>query len=229
MAVARATHTHNVMSSLALPSLAVLGATGRTGRRVVAYALADGHLVRAFARDPDALADLAAPGLTVVTGDARDAAAVARLVDGADAVISALGGGTTAEPGTTRSEGMRHVARALAAGGRPEARVLLVAGGGILDASNGGLRQDQPGFPAVFRAVSAEHRRAWEAVRETDLAWTAVCTGDIVPGGRTGVYRVAADVMPEGGRRIAVEDLADFLLAEWRAGRFVRRRVGLAD
>jgi diguanylate cyclase (GGDEF)-like protein len=55
---------------------------------------------------------------------------------------------------------------AVAAGGAP-ARLLFVAGGGILDAAPGapvpGLRQDQPTFPAVFRLVSAEHRRAWEA------------------------------------------------------------------
>ena len=210
-------------------TLAVLGATGRTGRRVVAYALADGHRVRALARDPDALADLVAPGLTVVAGDAGDPTAVARLVDGAEAVISALGGGTTADPGTTRSDGVRHVAAALAAAGRADARVLFVAGGGILDAPGGGLRQEQPGFPAVFRAVSAEHRRAWDAVRATGLAWTAVCTGDIVPGARTGVYRALPDVMPDGGRRIAIENLADFLLAEWRAGQFIRRRVGLAE
>ncbi len=212
--------------------LAVLGAAGRTGRRVVEYALAAGGAVRALARDPAALAGLAHPRLGVVAGDARDAAAVARLVDGAGAVVSALGGGTTADPGTTRSDAMRHVAAACAAAGRPEARVLFVAGGGILDAPPGaavpGLRQDQPGFPAVFRLVSAEHRRAWEAVRDTGLAWTAVCTGDIVPGERTGAYRHHADLMPEGGRRISVEDLADFLLAELAAGGYVRRRVGLA-
>ena len=187
--------------------------------------------MRALARDPAALTPLAHPRLTVLPGDARDAAAVARAVAEADAVVSALGGGTTADPGTTRSDGMRNAAAALVARGAPGARVLFVAGGGILDASdapNGGLRQDRPGFPDVFRAVSAEHRRAWEAVRDTGLAWTAVCTGDIVPGERTGVYRHQADVMPDGGRRISVEDLADFLLTELPPGRYVRRRVGLA-
>ena len=209
--------------------IAVLGASGRTGRLVVSYALAGGHHVRALARDPAALADLADPRLSVSAGNAEDPDAIARLVEGAAGVISALGGGTTADPGTTRSASMRHVARAFADDGRLDARVLFVAGGGILDAGDGGLRQDQPRFPAVFRAVSAEHRRAWEAVRDTGLAWTAVCTGDIVPGARTGVYRAAADVMPDGGRRIAVENLADFLLAEWDTPRYVRRRVGLAD
>jgi putative NADH-flavin reductase len=209
-------------------TLAVLGATGRTGRRVVEYALADGHRVRALARRTDALAALAHPRLLVVAGDARDAADVARAVGDADAVLSALGGGTTAAPGTARADGVRHAAAALLARGTPEARLLAVAGGGILDAPEGGLRQERPTFPAVFGLVSAEHRRAWEAVRDTPLAWTMVCTGDIVPGERTGRWRALADAMPEGGRRISVEDLAAFLLEELAAARFVRRRVGLA-
>ncbi|HEY0776785.1 MAG TPA: NAD(P)-binding oxidoreductase, partial [Gemmatirosa sp.] len=83
--------------------LAVLGATGRTGRRVVEYALAAGLGVRALARAPGSLADLGHPRLTIVAGDAADPQAVADLVVGVDAVISALGGGTTAAPGTTRS------------------------------------------------------------------------------------------------------------------------------
>ena len=209
-------------------TIAVLGATGRTGRRTVEYALDEGLAVRALARRPAELAAVAHPRLTVVAGDATDATTVARLVDGVDAVVSTLGGGTTAEPGTTRSTAVAHIARALEAAGRPAGRVVIVAGGGILDAPAGGLRQEQPTFPAIFRHVSAEHRRAWEVVRDTGLAWTMVCTGDIVPGARTREYRALADRMPEGGRRIAIEDLADFILGELRAPRFVRRRVGLA-
>lgn len=219
--------TRSVHAATTRPSLAVLGATGRTGRRLVAYALADGWRVRALARTPAALDDLAHPQLTVVAGDATDPAAVARALGDADALASALGGGTTAAPGTTRSTGARLAADALAAAGHAAGRLVVVAGGGILDAPEGGLRQERPTFPAVFRAVSAEHRRAWEAVRDRPLAWTMVCTGDIVPGERTGRYRVLADQLPEGGRRISVEDLADFLLRELVERRFVRQRVGL--
>lgn len=209
-------------------TIAILGATGRTGRRTVQYALDDGLTVRALARQPADLTDLAHPRLTVHEGDATDAGAVASLVAGVDAVVSTLGGGTTAEPGRTRSMAAAHIAAGLAASGRADGRVVIVAGGGILDAPGGGLRQEQPAFPAIFRHVSAEHRRAWEAVRETALAWTMVCTGDIVPGQRTRDYRALADRMPDGGRRISIEDLADFMLGELREPRYVRRRVGLA-
>jgi putative NADH-flavin reductase len=69
--------------------LALLGASGRIGRHVLAWALESGHQVTALARNPESLA--AAAGLTVITGDATEAASVARLVTGADAVLSALG------------------------------------------------------------------------------------------------------------------------------------------
>ena len=69
--------------------VAVLGATGGTGRQVVAELLERGHEVVALVRDP------AGSGLPeqvrTVRGTARDRAAIAALVAGGDAVVSALG------------------------------------------------------------------------------------------------------------------------------------------
>ena len=67
--------------------LALLGASGRIGQHMLAWALEPGHQVTALARNPQSLA--AAAGLTVLTGDATEAGCVARLVTGADAVLSA--------------------------------------------------------------------------------------------------------------------------------------------
>ena len=70
--------------------VAVVGATGRTGRLLVEELLRRGHEVRVLVRDPDRLADLGGR-VETVTGESRDAAAVRALVTGADAVVSALG------------------------------------------------------------------------------------------------------------------------------------------
>jgi len=51
-------------------TIAIFGATGRTGKRLVAAALAAGHTVRALARDPSRVAEQ--PGLTVVEGSIAD-------------------------------------------------------------------------------------------------------------------------------------------------------------
>src|SRR5260221_7453590 len=73
-------------------NLVVLGATGRTGRLVVEQALAAGHTVTALVRSPEKLA-MRNSNLRVVKGEATDTSAVARALEGADAVISTLGGG----------------------------------------------------------------------------------------------------------------------------------------
>ncbi len=70
--------------------IGVLGAAGRTGQLVIERALARGLAVKALVRDPAKLGVLAAK-VTVVQGAADDPGAVRSLVDGCDAIISALG------------------------------------------------------------------------------------------------------------------------------------------
>lgn len=202
--------------------LALFGATGRVGSRFLDYALADGHTVRALVRDAKKLAPRA--GLEIVQGDVLDAATVARVIAGTDAVVSGLGGAGVEDPGEAQSQGMRNIVAGMAAHG--VRRVLGVAGAGILDSTDGGLRHDQPGFPAMFKKVSDRHEAAWRAMHDSELDWTMIATGDIVPGERTGVYRTREDFLPEGARRISVEDVADFLLRSLTAGTHKQRRVG---
>src|SRR6476646_2300821 len=83
-------------------NLVVLGATGGTGRLVVEQALAAGHTVTALVRSPEKLA-VVDPKLHVVAGQATDPSAVARALDGADALISTLGGGGSVISDSTRA------------------------------------------------------------------------------------------------------------------------------
>jgi uncharacterized protein len=203
--------------------LALIGSTGRVGTRLLEYALAEGHAVRALARTPGKLAPR--PNLEVVGGDVLEPADVARVVAGADAVLSAVGGAGLEDPGTAQSQGMRNIVAAMKDAG--VARVLGVAGGGILDSAKGGLRHDQSWFPDLYKPVSLRHMEAWHAMRDSGLEWTMVCTGDIEPGERTGSYRTRAEQLPKDATRISVEDVADFMLKEMTARDFVRLRVGL--
>src|SRR5271165_6477074 len=88
--------------------VALLGASGRIGQHVLARALESGYRVTALARNPQSLE--AAAGLTVLAGDATDWAAVAELVTGADAVLSALGPRGTKSPALLASAGQNIVA-----------------------------------------------------------------------------------------------------------------------
>jgi nucleoside-diphosphate-sugar epimerase len=67
--------------------VAVTGATGYTGGRLVTALLARGDDVRALARSASVTPGLRSSGAQVVEGDLRDAASLRRLCEGADAVI----------------------------------------------------------------------------------------------------------------------------------------------
>lgn len=70
--------------------IAVFGSTGRTGRLLCEHALERGHEVTAHLRNPEKLADLG-PAIVRVEGELSDMASIARAIDGADVVVSALG------------------------------------------------------------------------------------------------------------------------------------------
>ena len=72
--------------------LLVLGANGRTGRLVVEQALAAGHTVTAFVRDPSKL-QLSGELLSIANGDARDVDSLLPALKSQDAVINTIGGG----------------------------------------------------------------------------------------------------------------------------------------
>jgi len=77
------------------PRILLTGATGYVGGRLLAALERRGVPVRCFARRPEALRARAAPSTEVAAGDALDAGAVARALDGIDAayyLIHSMGG-----------------------------------------------------------------------------------------------------------------------------------------
>ncbi|MBI3932433.1 MAG: NAD-dependent epimerase/dehydratase family protein [Acidobacteria bacterium] len=67
--------------------IALTGASGYTGGRLVSALLARGDAVAALVRPASTTDALKASGVRLVAGDLSDAAAIAALVDGADAVV----------------------------------------------------------------------------------------------------------------------------------------------
>jgi uncharacterized protein YbjT (DUF2867 family) len=82
----------NVGSSLAYPSLLVLGSTGRVGHPLLRTALERGYRVKALVRDPSRLRLQAHDQLELVQGDVRDTGLMTELMrHNVDAVLSTLG------------------------------------------------------------------------------------------------------------------------------------------
>jgi putative NADH-flavin reductase len=122
----------------------------------------------------------------VVTGDARNAAAVGAAVRDAEAVVSAMGP-KGPEPGTVYSEAIGTVARAMT---QVDVRRLVIsANSRVLDARP---LEDE------FAGVSQEHRDALATLRVCDLDWTVVATPMLSDDRPRGRYAAAVDERSPG-------------------------------
>ena len=210
-------------------TIAVFGATGRTGWRVCNHARAADYSLSLLVRDAARLSgDHAAAyrDARVTTGNVLNAADVDATVAGADAIISALASDDFRAPGEVLAQGMLNIVAAAKHNG--VRRIIAMAGGGVLDSPAGGLRSEQPGYPAIFAAVTLAHQGTWRALRDSGLDWTLVCTPDLTDAPRTGNFRVLADLMPEGGRQISRDDLAYWMIGQLGLSEFIGKRVGAA-
>lgn len=196
--------------------IAVLGATGMAGSRIVTEALARGHQVTAIARKVEALADQ--PGLTKVAADVSGPDLAPHL-RGHDAVVSALHFQTLSEPAL--------VAALKAAGVR---RLLVVGGAGSLEVAPGVMLIDTPEFPEVWKPFARPGVEFLLALRgEQELEWTFISPSALFePGARTGVFRIGAEqllVGADGRSAISAEDYAVALLDELEKPAHVRARM----
>lgn len=205
--------------------LAILGATGGIGGHVLTWALDAGYQITALARSPDALPQ--EPGLTVVRGDALDQSAVAEVIAGADAVISALGPrGAKASSGLLAGAASNTVSAMQKTGAR---RLICVSAAGAFitgDPNMGGLVKLI--LPRVFAKQFADVRRMEDEIRESDLDWTLVRATRLVNGPGTGQYRVSPDYPPRGGGKISRADVAQFIAAALTGDSWLRSAPSLA-
>lgn len=107
-----------------MADIAVVGATGRTGRIIVEQALARGHRVTAIVRRAGSLSP--APGLTVLVADPTVPESLSGRLGEHDAVISALGA-TGRGPTTLYSVGTAAIIAALP----PDGRLLVISSAGL--------------------------------------------------------------------------------------------------
>jgi nucleoside-diphosphate-sugar epimerase len=106
-----------VVSSGTRPTrVLIVGATGGTGRQLVAQALERGYAVTVLVRNPSKL-HVEHPQLKTIQGDVLDSTSVEAAVRGQDAVISALGHKRFFYPTRILSEGTRNLLRAMEAHG----------------------------------------------------------------------------------------------------------------
>lgn len=196
--------------------VALIGASGQAGSRILKELVVRGHAVTAIARNPEKIADLS--GVTRIKGDAGDPTALAAILKGHDAAISSV-----------RFVASDHAALTEAVKKSGVARYLVVGGAGSLLSDSGQLILESPGFPDGARPEATKGLAFLNALRaEKDLNWTFLSPAmRFIAGERTGTFRLGGDRMirlENGESWISFEDYAVALVDEMETPAHERRR-----
>jgi uncharacterized protein YbjT (DUF2867 family) len=192
--------------------IAVFGATGGTGKRVVEQALASGHEVIAVARRPEAIA-AKHDKLRVSAGDVLDAASVAAAIDGAEAVISTFGPRDNAKPGKLMSTGITNI---VAACEQKDVRrfvfesgLMCSDGAGLSLLSRIGVRL----FGLWYSALRDDKRLAERAIASSKIPhWVIVRPPALSDGPATGKYLQGVEAGVDATKAMPHADVAAYLI-----------------
>lgn len=198
-----------------MAKIALIGASGNAGSRILKELSDRGHQVTAIARNPEKIAAL--PNVVAKKGDVFDQAALSDLLRGHDAVISSVHF-TASDPAT--------LIEAVRASGVP--RYLVVGGAGSLEIAPGQRVVDLPDFPAAYKVEATKGAEFLDKLKqEKQLDWTFLSpSAEFVPGERTGKFRIGKDSLlsNDQGSRISFEDYAIALADEIEKPQHSRQR-----
>jgi putative NADH-flavin reductase len=180
---------------------------------VVAQAREEGHEVTAFARETH--------------GDATDPAAVARVIPGHDAVISALGRGATFRSAGLMQRAMGTIVPAMGRAG--VRRIVLMSSFGVGDSIRDAPLIPRLMYRVLLRDIYADKKLAEDHLRSSSLDWTIVYPVRLTDGPRTSRYRVGERLDLSGMPTISRADVADFMLKELKSRAYVRKTAVISN
>ena len=196
--------------------IAIIGATGNVGTRLVNEALNRHHAVTAIARDTSKLAPRA--GLSPTVGDVSKPDALVPLLKGHDAIISSLrfqGPNPQQLIELVRRSGVK--------------RYLVVGGAASLEIAPGQILLNAPNFPAAYKPEATAGTEFLDALRNVkDLDWTFLSPSAFFgPGERTGQFRRSDNTLltaADGKSSISYEDYAIAMIDEIEKPQHIRGR-----
>ncbi|MGW7685029.1 NAD(P)-dependent oxidoreductase [Kribbella sp. NPDC054772] len=221
--------------------LVVFGASGRIGTELVRQGIAAGHAVTAVVREGSSLqvalpelrlvaarAGVPAGLVDVVTADVLDPAAITPVVDGHDAVLSALGPRPSGLS-SVLTDGARSVLEAMDATG--VRRFLVVSAAGIHSKGDDPFTKYvvKPILQRVLRESFADTRRMEELVAASGTDWTIVCPPRLTNGAAKGRIRSNTEGTVRGGFSMTRADVATYLLRAVEDADVIRKTVVISN
>jgi putative NADH-flavin reductase len=206
--------------------LVVLGATGGTGLEIVGQAIARGHSVTAFVRNPAAMLRFR-NRIAIVDGNLLSRADMELAISGHDAILS--GFGPRVPVSETDKTLMRDFARTLteAMDDTGVKRAVIVSVAFLFKDS---IIPPAYIFGRLFFPRTVADASAMEKVFEgSRLDWTIVRPPRLTDKALTGKYRVREDHLPPFGFTISRADVAEFVLKAVEDPNTVRKIFGVCN
>lgn len=203
-----------------MTDIALIGATGNVGSRILTEALSRSHAVTALTRDASKMKPRA--GMTVRQASTTDVTNLAAVLAGHAVVVASV---------KWNEANIRDVLDAVRRSGVK--RALFVVGAGSLIRADGRTHLDHMADRGVQPPTSKPASLALAELRKvTDLDWTAISPpASIRPGERTGEFRLGGDQLledDEGQSQISFEDFAIAIVDEIEKPKHSRQRFTAA-
>lgn len=196
--------------------IALIGATGMAGSRILEELVSRGHYVKAIARNTHKVPDT--ERVLSVDIDLNDNDALVAELKGQDAVISSVpfqGLDANALINTVRDSKIK--------------RYIVVGGAGSLNVPNQNVRLlDTDDFPEAYKPEAEAAVHFLDKLKQVDdIDWTFISpAAEFGPGKRTGEFRLGKDelIVSKDGSKISAEDFAIALSDELENNNHIQQR-----
>jgi putative NADH-flavin reductase len=205
--------------------IAIIGATGSTGKEVVSLALKANYKVTIVARDPSRIKPQ--HNLSIVTGDVTDYESLRKALENIDVVISCFGPANGRKPGNIMSLGTSNIVQASEQNGVGR----LVFMSGILQTSGSELSFiDRLGLKLVrifFMEVYQDKVIAETSIQNSSLNWVIVRPVGLAKSKPARKYKAGVDLKVSPFISLAYTDLALCLLDAVNEVKWTKRVISV--
>lgn len=196
------------------PTIAIIGATGATGKFVLEGALNRSFNIRALARNPEKLNHLK-DQIDIIKGSIDDLEAVKKLFDGTDVILSTLG--TNKKPNYIVEKGVRVMLQAIQSLNSKPRFVHMSAvglGDSIIQCKKSWLWTFivKVTFPLVGSEIFADMERAEKLIIQAKDVKSVIVRAAILNNKPARGYIVRTPTESAGKMFISREDIANFML-----------------
>ncbi len=201
--------------------IAVIGGTGKAGKYLVNQLIQRGFHLKLLLRNPERFS-IKNPLIEVIKGDVNDYKTVLSLVDGSQAVISALGLGQPASETSIFSQATSNILQAMQVSGIQ--RYIVITG--INVNTNADKKSSKTQFATDWMYTNypnstADKQKEYDLLLASNVDWTLVRLPLIEQTDEVGNIQISLEDCV--GDKISATNLANFLIEQLTDNQYVKQ------